>query len=215
MFGGGGRMKNKSRWIMVTPRDRSRVGAQHALNMEQYVYNETLLPYCFESSLKEEPSKQVLLSTDKSVTEKNMIFQDGDPQTKNVSPVTEINGQDNTIHEHYQCHHCGNTFRKRKVLTSHIRMSCKNVPKTVKCDHCSSYFKSTDALKKHAVIHNEHKPFHCDVCEKSFFKLSFKIKRILDKHIQIHNGVRFKCEMCGQSYSRKNYLSKHAKSHTK
>lgn len=52
------------------------------------------------------------------------------------------------------------------------------------------------------------KKFDCQTCKKSF-----KTKRDLDRHSQIHNGMKFQCSLCPKGFARRDKLVRHEKTH--
>lgn len=54
------------------------------------------------------------------------------------------------------------------------------------------------------------KKFDCITCKKAF-----KTKRDLDRHSQIHNGMKFQCSICPKGFTRHDKLKKHEKTHEK
>ncbi|XP_031617047.1 zinc finger protein 1 homolog [Contarinia nasturtii] len=50
---------------------------------------------------------------------------------------------------------------------------------------------------------------NCTTCKKSF-----KTKRDLDRHSQIHNGTKFQCSHCQKGFARRDKLVRHEKIHT-
>ena len=59
------------------------------------------------------------------------------------------------------------------------------------------------------MVHEEKKPFKCELCDKSFFQ---KVDR--KKHVEsIHEGKKpFKCELCDKSFSQKGSRKIHVES---
>lgn len=51
--------------------------------------------------------------------------------------------------------------------------------------------------------------FNCATCKKPF-----KTKRDLDRHSQIHNGMKFQCSYCQKGFARRDKLVRHEKIHT-
>lgn len=63
-------------------------------------------------------------------------------------------------------------------------------------------------LKKPTAAAGAPKKFDCQTCKKSF-----KTKRDLDRHSQIHNGMKFQCSLCPKGFARRDKLVRHEKTH--
>jgi KRAB domain-containing zinc finger protein len=64
-------------------------------------------------------------------------------------------------------------------------------------------------LQKHLKSHNEHKPFSCDICGKSFH---FHWYLTTHKKTHAEEGT-FGCVQCGKVFSKRGNLLSHAKCH--
>ena len=84
----------------------------------------------------------------------------------------------------------------------------------VKCEICLKIMcKSSlgpQALGKHMRIHNDERPFECNVCAKKFHT-----KENLTAHKRIHTGERpFKCDICDRKFKQSGHLIGHKRIHT-
>ena len=91
----------------------------------------------------------------------------------------------------------------------------KNHFKSFECSICNKKFRDDHSLKIHKRIHGDLREEKCKFCGNSF-----KDQRTLKKHINyIHqNGNQYKpfiCKKCNKSFSRKDSLTKHWKTHQK
>nr|XP_023012374.1 zinc finger protein OZF-like [Leptinotarsa decemlineata] len=80
------------------------------------------------------------------------------------------------------------------------------------CGLCSKTFSATKSLKCHvAVVHNNERPFQCQICLKSFGRKSF-----LKEHENYHTGENvFKCKICSKTFAKKSVLKVHLEGHVK
>jgi uncharacterized Zn-finger protein len=59
---------------------------------------------------------------------------------------------------------------------------------------CTKRFKTVKNMRNHLKVHNEARPFSCELCSKTF-----KDGRSLRYHKGIHADVKdFNCEFCGE-----------------
>lgn len=78
------------------------------------------------------------------------------------------------------CEICGNAYKIRKVLASHIKIAHTGIRPKVNCDVCGKEIMKS-RLKIHMVVHREERPFSCSVCPSSF-----KLKKYLAAHYKNH-----------------------------
>ncbi|EPQ50929.1 hypothetical protein GLOTRDRAFT_5637, partial [Gloeophyllum trabeum ATCC 11539] len=80
-----------------------------------------------------------------------------------------------------------------------------------KCAVCGSTFTRKANLDGHLTAHKGEKPYPCDVgtCSKAFARLNDlkRHKKIHEK--EGHPGERYKCQMCGSTFTRKANLDEH------
>lgn len=103
------------------------------------------------------------------------------------------------------CQYCGKVFKNSRRLNSHLVVHQKNATeKRHKCDVCDKQFHFSGDLARHKRVHDNIKPFKCHICPKSFIQ-SYALKL----HIDVHNRVRFCCDICGSNFSGKPTLKRH------
>ena len=105
----------------------------------------------------------------------------------------------------YPCTECGATFKNKKTLTGHIKTHTSQ--KAFKCGQCDSEFTRRASLNRHIKAAHEGQTIKCPDCS-----LVFSYRSTLEDHKKAaHNeGKReFECELCGQDFAVKAYLSKH------
>ena len=126
-----------------------------------------------------------------------------------VSNHTEIN-------QEFTCAICD--FRTRSIKYHKKHMKRHTTLGKVKCDVCNKELSHKDSLTKHMLIHQGEKREVCKICKKTFLardglrnhmkyhlqnlKKDFECatchykthaRSVLEKHLQIHNGLRYNC----------------------
>ncbi|XP_078502533.1 uncharacterized protein LOC144758026 [Lissotriton helveticus] len=103
----------------------------------------------------------------------------------------------------YACAECKKAFTGKTRLLLHEQTHTDRYPYT---EHEMRFADKAT----HEKTHKGERPFHCNVCEKSFTQ-----EGNLLKHQRIHTGERpYHCTLCSKSFSRKWTLVRHQSVHT-
>lgn len=108
------------------------------------------------------------------------------------------------------CPLCGKAFRFRSLLASHALVHSGARP--FSCDLCSRSFRRISHLKRHrAVVHaNGERPPKSFICH--FCGKDKKCRSQLARHVIIHTGERpFACDLCPARFNRSGNLKQHRK----
>ena len=76
------------------------------------------------------------------------------------------------------CPICKKTFEKVQSLYGHLQVHglSKSNHKVLNCDKCNSRFDTLSELWKHQRVHEDlHRPFPCQICDKTFERYPFFI----------------------------------------
>ena len=76
------------------------------------------------------------------------------------------------------------------------------------CEICGQAFTIVTKLRKHVeCVHEKQRNHPCKICGKFF-----RDEVVLKKHIQgVHEGVKFKCDICGNEFSQQSGVYTHKK----
>ncbi|XP_032667216.1 zinc finger protein 676-like isoform X2 [Odontomachus brunneus] len=110
----------------------------------------------------------------------------------------------------YICDVCGQDFRKRNELSSHLDDHVAKEEGDFQCEVCNRIFNNLRLFRIHKRIHYPQvKSWSCDACGKRYSS-----KNLLDEHINTHTGVRpYVCETCGKDFASKYTYKAHIKTH--
>ncbi|VEN42218.1 unnamed protein product [Callosobruchus maculatus] len=133
----------------------------------------------------------------------------------------------------FKCPYCDKLYYQQKVLNYHIKVyhdkkfactvSCGRVFKSAKeleehtcplptpkikqfpCEVCGNKFTQKRNLQTHMKRHSDLKTkYTCPICG---VELSYRETYL--KHVRLHEGPRFVCDICNKSYKRKDILLEH------
>ena len=107
---------------------------------------------------------------------------------------------------YFQCKHCEKSVLKKQSLKWHYEAVHEG--KRYSCSDCHKCFTKNSELKTHIkVIHEKSKVYHCKLC-------NFVCKNRMTLHCHCkskHGGIKYLCEQCPNSFSRRLELKNHIK----
>lgn len=163
-------------------------------------------------------------------------------------------GRSHSANRPHHCNICPRTFQRATCLKQHhIRVHLRlkegshsatsrksSATSSFVCPMCGKQFKFRSLLASHSLIHSGMRPYSCDLCSRSFQRLSHlkrhrevvhangerlprsfichfcgkdkKCSSQLARHIIIHTGERpFACDLCPARFNRSGNLKQHMK----
>ena len=114
----------------------------------------------------------------------------------------------------HQCNICNKTFsaiRAHQKLHQHkkIKYPIKSNLKKFTCAYCSKEWQTKTLLRNHIkVVHEESQKTSCPNCDKIFVCNVTALSRHME---QIHEKIRFECDICCKSFCRTSALKTHYK----
>lgn len=121
----------------------------------------------------------------------------------------------------YSCSECSENFVDLVKYEVHLASKHQRIERIFNCQLCSKTFTSADYLKRHQVTHNDDFKYSCSTCNQKFKWLTslqshtqihtqnkttmqckdcqktFFNQRTLDRHMKIHQNVKYQCGVCG------------------
>ena len=96
-------------------------------------------------------------------------------------------------HPGYQfpCTVCGKSYAS---YNSWYKYQIEHTPPTYFCLECSEGFHFDAELQRHMNVHNDVKPFGCDICAKRFTQ-----NKSLTRHKKVHDDNPVMCSMCDKT----------------
>ena len=120
-------------------------------------------------------------------------------------------GLDSHSHIH-KCTVCGKQFSNKSSMENHqIKHSDE---KHFTCLECGRQFKRKEGLHLHAKKHAGIEDCHCDQCPAKYVSSTALAAHKLAKHTDPADKETFLCNFCGQSFNKREYLTKHVTIHT-
>jgi KRAB domain-containing zinc finger protein len=144
-----------------------------------------------------------------------------------------------TVVSQWSCEHCSKYFKSKDTLYKHKKYFCPKKKNSCVCKGCSKMFTSVIEMAQHQKVHlrvcislQEESLYTCTVCGKKFAARS-----MLEMHKKSHSSgnfctnqtekfsvqpkvspgkvliKQFKCQHCPKSYTRKEKLKYHMKTH--
>ncbi|KAG5325811.1 ZN235 protein, partial [Pseudoatta argentina] len=110
----------------------------------------------------------------------------------------------------YICDVCGQDFRKRNELSTHLDDHVAKEEGDFQCEICNRIFSNLRLFRIHKRIHYPQvKSWPCETCGKRY-----NSKNLLEEHINTHTGVRpYMCDTCGKDFASKYTYKAHIKTH--
>ncbi|XP_055382207.1 zinc finger protein 658B-like [Condylostylus longicornis] len=121
-------------------------------------------------------------------------------QHLNAHEVVHLSENDRKL---YACPQCNKKFTNEWYVQDHIRIVHKRDRPFI-CELCGAAFGSNRNLVDHHLTHSEEKKFKCPKCEKTF-----KCKRALKLHVDIHDDTEYICQVCGLKLNTRRILRRH------
>ena len=122
------------------------------------------------------------------------------------SNVKELNQHHKDTHDIVFCPDCHKAFSTCTSLDKHMYVH-KNMDYV--CDQCGQSFPFKSRLKQHKITHHKVATHHCMVknCNRSF-----KNTGDLNRHVNQHTGIWYKCDFC--TYQNKDKRNTESHQHT-
>eukprot|EP00099_Drosophila_melanogaster_P022496 NP_649983.2 uncharacterized protein Dmel_CG6254 [Drosophila melanogaster] len=106
------------------------------------------------------------------------------------------------------CPHCEKRFTTSGTLKRHIE-GIHNQIKPYVCDLCGKSFNYITGLKDHKLVHTDECPFECPVCKRGF-----KNNARLKIHLDTHSAEIYECTVCGLKLKTRRTFNKHKLVHS-
>ncbi|XP_039491185.1 zinc finger protein 239 [Drosophila santomea] len=106
------------------------------------------------------------------------------------------------------CPHCEKRFTTPGTLKRHIE-GIHNQIKPYVCDLCGKSFNYITGLKDHKLVHTDECPFECPECKRRF-----KNNARLKIHLDTHSAEIYECTVCGLKLKTRRTFNKHKLVHS-
>ena len=106
----------------------------------------------------------------------------------------------------FECGQCDLVFTSRKDRAVH-----RKTHTSFKCrfQDCEKTFATNSGMRRHRKLHTAEQSFLCSVCAKTF-----KSKRLLDSHMNVHGEKNYPCDKCRKVFRYERTLEMHKRLHT-
>ena len=107
----------------------------------------------------------------------------------------------------YQYDKCTKSYTRYSSLYKHSK-TLHDDERPFECEVCQKTFVFRVTLNDHLVSHTDVKSHICPVCGKGY-----KQRSGMTKHLTVHQDPTYTCEICGKHFDRKTYLRSHLNTH--
>lgn len=115
----------------------------------------------------------------------------------------------------YNCDTCEYTSSNKKSLQIHEKNHIQESSYIFNCDECGKGFYSRTTYEEHQLIHNDDKPFQCNLCPATFrYRQGLRLHAKLHQPDYIPPQKKHLCELCNKRFSRKQVLLVHMRTHS-
>jgi KRAB domain-containing zinc finger protein len=168
--------------------------------------------------------------------EKNFVCETCGKQFESLY-ILKLHQESHSEMRPYGCKICGSSYKRYRNLLSHRQevhglyaigprkpkdplklhnKSKKTLLKRFPCDVCNKAFSTQGKVTAHMRTHTGERPFRCDVCGNTYaYSSSLYVHRkvVHEGRQRVEKGI-FLCIICNKTFSTKNYLAVHSRTHT-
>ena len=107
----------------------------------------------------------------------------------------------------HECTLCKKSFSTSSALSDHILTH--TVRKKYQCDQCKESFSDHSKFNDHLLAHTGGNHYQCHIG-----KMNFATSSSVSQHMKIHLEKKYECMLCTKSFTSKQNLNFHIKTHT-